>query len=232
MRRYETIFIIDPDVSSDENRDLLFDRLKNTIQQQNGLLALLDEWGTRNLAYAIKKRVRGYYVRLDYCGTGTLVDEIERFFRIDDRILKYMTVLLEKDVDIERVREEIALAEAERDEAIQEVPDPEETVSEVTESEDKAVEPEGETEVSEGEAETSEGEADVSENDTEETEIESETSESETVETEEDVEAPESKVDETENEAAEPESETVQPESEAEELEGEAVEPENDEEEK
>lgn len=110
MRRYETIFIIDPDLSEEE-RSPLFERLKDLFPQHNGLLVLVDEWGTRKLAYEIKKKARGYYVRLDYCGTGTLVNEIERFFRIDDRVLKYMTVLLEKDVDIESVKEEIAMAE-------------------------------------------------------------------------------------------------------------------------
>lgn len=115
MRRYETIFIIDPEIS-DENRDLLFDRLRNIILQHDGFLVMFDEWGTRKLAYEIKKKARGYYLRLDYCGTGTLVDEIERFSRIDDRVLKYMSVLLEKDVDLERLKEEAALAEAEKDE--------------------------------------------------------------------------------------------------------------------
>ena len=113
MRRYETIFIIDPDLS-EEGRAPLFDRLKDLFPQHNGLLVVIDEWGAKKLAYEIKKKARGYYVRLDYCGTGVLVNEIERFFRIDDRVLKYMTVLLEKDVDIESVKEEMAKAEAEK----------------------------------------------------------------------------------------------------------------------
>ena len=61
----------------------------------------------------IKKKHRGYYVRLDYCGNGDLVDEIERFFRIDDRILKYMTILLEADVDLGNVEKEMAEREME-----------------------------------------------------------------------------------------------------------------------
>jgi small subunit ribosomal protein S6 len=113
MRRYETIFIIDPDLS-EEGRDPLFERLKDLFPQHNGLLVMVDEWGAKKLAYEIKKKARGYYVRLDYCGTGILVNEIERFFRIDDRVLKYMTVLLEKNVDIETVKEEITRAEAEK----------------------------------------------------------------------------------------------------------------------
>ena len=62
-----------------------------------------------------RKKKRGYYVRLYYCGTGPLVNEIERFFRIDDRVLKYMTVLLEEDVDLESLKAELARAETEKD---------------------------------------------------------------------------------------------------------------------
>lgn len=112
MRRYETIFIVDPEIS-EEGRDSVFERLKDLIQQHNDFLAAVDEWGNRKLAYDIKKKNRGYYVRLDYCGAGALVNEIERFFRIDDRILKYMTVLLDKEVDLDRLKLEIARAEAE-----------------------------------------------------------------------------------------------------------------------
>jgi len=110
MRRYETIFIADNDLS-EEDRSPIFEKLKDLIQQHNGLLVMVDEWGGKKLAYEIKKKARGYYVRLDYCGSGFLVNEIERFFRIDDRILKFMTVLLDQDVDIEAVKEEIAKAE-------------------------------------------------------------------------------------------------------------------------
>jgi len=109
MRRYETIFIADNDLS-EEDRSPIFEKLKDLIHQHSGLLVMVDEWGSKKLAYEIKKKARGYYVRLDYCGSGILVNEIERFFRIDDRILKYMTVLLDKDVDIEAVKEEIAKA--------------------------------------------------------------------------------------------------------------------------
>ena len=109
MRRYETIFIADNDLS-EEDRSPIFEKLNDLIQQHSGLLVMVDEWGGKKLAYEIKKKARGYYVRLDYCGSGVLVNEIERFFRIDDRILKYMTVLLDKDVDIEAVNEEIAKA--------------------------------------------------------------------------------------------------------------------------
>ena len=112
MRRYETIVITDPDLSPEE-RDPVLQRVTDVITQGDGYLALTDEWGARKLAYEIKKKDRGYYIRFDFCGTGAVVDEMERFFRIDDRVLKYMTVLLDKAADIEKIKEEIAAAQSE-----------------------------------------------------------------------------------------------------------------------
>jgi small subunit ribosomal protein S6 len=106
MRRYETIFIVDPDVPDDQ-RGLIFTRLDELFVQFSGFQVARDEWGVKKLAYDIRKRTRGFYVRLDYCGDGPLVDEIERFFRIDDKILKFMTIVLAKDVDLEKVKEEM-----------------------------------------------------------------------------------------------------------------------------
>ncbi len=113
MRRYETIFIVDSELS-DEGRDPILERLRGLTQQHDGFLVQFDEWGSKKLAYEIKGNARGYYVRMDYCGDGSLVNEIERFFRIDDRILKYMTVLLEKSADLDQIKEEAAQVEAER----------------------------------------------------------------------------------------------------------------------
>ena len=110
MRRYETFVIIDPDLSQ-EQRQPLIGRIEELITQMDGFLVFADDWGERKLAYNIKKKGRGYYLRFDYCGLAPLVNEIERFFRIDDRALKYMTVLLNEDVDLEKVKEEKTAAE-------------------------------------------------------------------------------------------------------------------------
>ena len=110
MRRYETFVIIDPELSQDQ-REPLIGRVEELISQMEGFLVLIDDWGERKLAYDIKKKGRGYYVRFDYCGLAPLVNEIERFFRIDDRVLKYMTVLLNGDVDLEKIKAEKAAKE-------------------------------------------------------------------------------------------------------------------------
>ena len=119
MRRYETFVIVDPDLSQDQ-REQVIQRVEDLITQMDGFLVFTDNWGERKLAYDIKKRSRGYYVRFDYCGLSPLVNEIERFFRIDDRALKYMTVLLDKAIDFDKVKEE--KAEAESKAAIEEAP--------------------------------------------------------------------------------------------------------------
>lgn len=107
MRRYETIVIIDPDVPEDSRKNL-FDRMKEIISREGGVLVVLQEWGFQRMAYEIKKKSRGYYIRLDYCGMGKLVQEIERFCKIDDRVLKYLTIILKKQVDMESIQQEIA----------------------------------------------------------------------------------------------------------------------------
>lgn len=111
MRRYETITIMDPDLSED-GRTPVLERIQDVITKEGGTLVEIDHWGNRKLAYEIRKKTRGYYARIDYCGNGAVVDEMERFFKIDDRVIKYMTVLLDKEADPEKILADKAAAEA------------------------------------------------------------------------------------------------------------------------
>lgn len=113
MNRYETIFIIEPD-TGEEGRGQIIQKVRDIIANYNGAVIEMDEWGTKKLAYEIKRKLRGYYVRADYCGAGDLIAEMERNFRIDDRILKYMTILLTEDTNPEKVRIEIEEAAAQK----------------------------------------------------------------------------------------------------------------------
>jgi len=112
MRRYETFIILDPDLSV-EQRLPVIERVKDILSQMGGFLIRIDEWGSRKLAYTVAKKERGYYVRFDFGGTGQVVNEMERFFRIDERVLKHMSVLLDPSPNIEKIKEEMAKAEAE-----------------------------------------------------------------------------------------------------------------------
>ena len=146
MRRYETIVIVDPDLG-EEQREGVFDKIRELIPQKGGLLVEFDEWGGRKLAYEIKKKQRGYYLRINYCGGGDLVSEMERQFRIDDRVMKYMTILLDTEADMERIQEAMTQAEQEAEAAA--------TASEPAESPETATEAVAEAAPVEAEPETS-----------------------------------------------------------------------------
>mgnify|MGYP003702344203 CR=1 FL=1 len=94
-----------------------------------------------------KKKQRGYYLRIDYCGGGDLVSEMERQFRIDDRVMKYMTILLDTEADMERIQEAMTQAEQEAEAAA--------TASEPAESLETATEAVAEAAPVETEPETS-----------------------------------------------------------------------------
>ncbi len=119
MRRYETIVILDPDLS-EENRTAFNERIKEIMSKFEGVLLKEDVWGNRKLAYEVKKKPRGFYIRYDYCGMGALVDELERSFRIDDRVMRYLTVILDKDADVESLLSEMQSSESGK--TTQEVP--------------------------------------------------------------------------------------------------------------
>ncbi|GAB6905957.1 30S ribosomal protein S6 [Desulfosarcina cetonica] len=116
MRRYETIVILDPDLSKEAEAPF-FERVNDLIPQYTGFLIETDDWGTKKLAYDIKKKNRGHYVRFDFCGDGALIQEMERFFRIDDKVMKFMTVLLAEDADLDAIKADLAEKEAKADQA-------------------------------------------------------------------------------------------------------------------
>ncbi|MGO9415435.1 MAG: 30S ribosomal protein S6 [Syntrophobacteraceae bacterium] len=109
MRKYETFFIIDPDLS-DETTAALDNKVQSVIVSNGGEVLTYVPWGKRKLAYAIRKRTRGLYVLMEYSGGPQLVAELERNLRIDERILKFITVMLEERFDPEKERERRAQA--------------------------------------------------------------------------------------------------------------------------
>jgi small subunit ribosomal protein S6 len=95
MRRYETIFIIRPNVAED-NITAIIDRNTGIIVDDfSGIMLTIDKWGLKKLAYNIKKEQQGYYVYIQYAGLPAAVTEMERLLRIDDKVLKYMTIKLQ-----------------------------------------------------------------------------------------------------------------------------------------
>lgn len=158
MRRFETVFIVNPELS-EEQRQPLLDKMKGLMSEDQGMFVKFDDWGHKRLAYEVKKHTRGYYVLMDFCGDGVLVKEIERNMRLDDRVLKYMTVLKDKTVDVEAVKEEIEAAKEQ--ESVPEPTEQAEGVGEdkgISESTETAEAPVSDTEVPEDTPETNEQE--------------------------------------------------------------------------
>ncbi|MGB6929425.1 MAG: 30S ribosomal protein S6, partial [Syntrophobacteria bacterium] len=98
MRQYETLFIVNPD-SSEEDLKAVATKIKGVVSGMNGIVTSYDEQGKKKLAYSVKKQNKGYYVLMDYVGSADIVSEIERNMRLDDRVLKYLTVKLADEVD-------------------------------------------------------------------------------------------------------------------------------------
>lgn len=96
MRKYETIIIVQPDLSDDELKGLSA-KVQEIIAKQNGDLSRLEDWGVRKLAYPVKKCQRGRYYYLRFDGDAALIAELERRLRLDDKVLRYQSVKIEKE---------------------------------------------------------------------------------------------------------------------------------------
>jgi small subunit ribosomal protein S6 len=130
-RRYETIFITPADIP-DEELQALIERYSAIITGRKGILVKVEKWGKRKLAYEIKKHLRGYYILLDFAGQTDVVNEMERNFKIDDKILKYMTIKKDDVADLKVLETEINLPakETKPEEAIVPSASPEKTEEE------------------------------------------------------------------------------------------------------
>jgi small subunit ribosomal protein S6 len=73
----------------------VLEKVKSTIEKAAGSVERLENWGKKKLAYEVKREKKGVYVQLHFRGDGAAVTELERFFRLDDAVMKFLTVKLE-----------------------------------------------------------------------------------------------------------------------------------------
>ncbi len=121
MRRYETIYILHPTLNEEEINTII-ESTNTVLGTDGGQVISLDKWGLKKLAYLINKETQGYYIYCDYATDSANVLEVERKFRIDDSVMKYMTVKLadaisEEGIVAARGEHEAAKAAAEAAEA-------------------------------------------------------------------------------------------------------------------
>ena len=90
---YETIFIVNPDVSQEYNESIT-DNFVERIEKAGGCIVKREYWGSRPLAYSIAKRKRGHYVMLVTDGEPAAVEALEHAIRLDERIMRFLTTKL------------------------------------------------------------------------------------------------------------------------------------------
>ena len=94
MRTYESIFIVHPDVVGDDQTAII-DKYKTILTDQGAEVLKVDNWGVRTLAYPVKKQTRGCYVLVIFDAEANVIAEYESRMRIDEKIIKFQTVVLE-----------------------------------------------------------------------------------------------------------------------------------------
>lgn len=94
MRNYETMFIIKPTLTPEEIQ-VQVENVKNILTKNGSEIVYVDEWGTRNLAYAIQKHKRGFYCIIYFKADPSAIPEIERLYNINENILRFIFVKYE-----------------------------------------------------------------------------------------------------------------------------------------
>lgn len=95
---YETTFITRSELSDDALKTIQ-EKLKGVVGQYSGEVVLTEDWGKKKLAYPIQKETRGHYSYMVYSGKGDIVHEIERNLRLQEHVLRFLTVNLEQEFD-------------------------------------------------------------------------------------------------------------------------------------
>ena len=95
MRIYEELFIVRPDLPEEET-DQLIEKLTTLVAGQGGNVDKVDKWGVRKLAYRVQKRSEGFYVLLQFTAKPETVKELERQLRVQDQVMKFLTVRIDE----------------------------------------------------------------------------------------------------------------------------------------
>jgi len=90
MRKYETIYLLKPDLDGEALKGLV-EKFKSLVEK-NGELINIDEWGKRKLAYPIRKYNEAYYVLMNFRSNPEFPHELERIYKITDEVIRYIIV--------------------------------------------------------------------------------------------------------------------------------------------
>ncbi|MEX0966580.1 MAG: 30S ribosomal protein S6 [Bacteroidia bacterium] len=93
--RYESIFITTPLLTEDQTKEVV-DKFKDLLNSHESKIVNEENWGLRKLAYPIKKKSTGFYHLLEFEANPELIAKLEVEYKRDERILRFLTVKLDK----------------------------------------------------------------------------------------------------------------------------------------
>jgi len=95
MNQYETVFILTPVLSEEQMKETV-KKFAGYLAENGGEIVHEDNWGLRKLAYPIQKKSTGFYHLIEFKANGELVNRLEVEFRRDEKIIRFLTVKLDK----------------------------------------------------------------------------------------------------------------------------------------
>jgi small subunit ribosomal protein S6 len=95
LHHYETVFIMTPVLSEDQMMDTVT-KFKKILTDNGTEIVHENNWGLRKLAYPIQKKNTGFYYLIEYRAPGELINKLELEFKRDERIMRFLTVVLDK----------------------------------------------------------------------------------------------------------------------------------------
>lgn len=96
MRTYEVMYIVDPDTPADRIAKLN-EAVGKLVEKEGGEVVHMEDIGLRQLAYPIQKKQTGHYVLFEIKGSGQEIAELERRMRVNDMIIRHITVRVDLD---------------------------------------------------------------------------------------------------------------------------------------
>lgn len=94
-KQYETVFILTPILSETQMRDAV-DKFRDLLKKNGAEIVHEEDWGLRKLAYPIQKKNTGFYNLIEFKASGEVIEIMETEMRRDERVIRFLTVLLEK----------------------------------------------------------------------------------------------------------------------------------------
>ncbi len=95
LNNYETVFIMTPVLSDDQMKETV-KKFQSFLKEKGAEIVYENNWGLKKLAYPIQKKSTGFYYLIEFKAEGTLVADLETTYKRDERLLRFLTVKLDK----------------------------------------------------------------------------------------------------------------------------------------